>query len=367
MKINVMTLLFFLSSTLIAQEDYGIRKKLNEYSMQEISSVVIKSINRSFIEYKKHRITPKAYVDKVFLENENEKQIVHKYFEKTLSRPLANFYVNKKSQFVFKEKGVVLKFTLKQLFKSKVSINGKIVKIPTGKTFEETIFLLNSEIQNSLDSKKQTSNFTLINSVYADEAELDDRKVDSLYKSDKYVKNQTTQGLMLSLLLLYKDIGITESGFISNRKLKKNLVNYYNKISELAKSCHEEKVDTNGKFRPKSQVVKNLKAIDLVNEEIHRKDMMRTDWSSEINVFVWTRLKYTFKETRKSYNICKNNALKKIYADDMLCKNLEKLTDCLVAFRSSGKISEKRMEESEMSDLFSEDKGIDDINNLMER
>jgi len=359
----IISLLF--SGPLLAQEEYGITEKVKNYSVQEISSAMIKSINRSFVDYNKYRKTPNKYLEVVL--GKQDKLVIQKYFESSLKRPLPKLQMNKKSEFVFKQNNYVMKFTLDQLFKSTISINAKMVKVPTGKSLEETIFLLNSEIQNAVNTRKSTSSFSLIESTYATDSDLDDKKVKSLYNSDRFVSHQATQGLVLSLLLLYKDIGVSESGFIANRRLKKSLINFYNHISKLAKSCTEEKENTNGKFKSQSNVVKNLKAIDLVNAELHRKNMDRKEWSREISVFVWTRLKYNFKDPRRSFNICKSEPLIKVYKDANLCKNLEKLTNCLIAFRSSGKISETRLDETEMSNLFTNEYDIKNIDNLMER
>jgi len=205
----------------------------------------------------------------------------------------------------------------------------------------------------------------------------------SLYKKtsgDQFVSNQTTQGMILSIMLLFNKDSSTR-GFMIDSVLKENIKTLNIKIKELADSCTKEKDETNGEFTRRGIVVRDLKGIDLVNRALHRKGIKhgpeKAPWYNSVHDVTFYKYKYIYprpatdKNGRSSFNICKYSDTYKYYDDsvtpDQFCESVSELKSCLLSFQSSGKAPKAGLTDDEMSDLFYDFNDIEDIENLMRR
>jgi|GEM_PF-6372958 len=215
-----------------------------------------------------------------------------------------------------------------------------------------------------------------------------DIAIHSLYKqtsADSFVQNQTTQGMILSVMLLFNKEA-SNRAFMIDSVLKENIKTLNITIKELADSCTLEKNETHGQFKENSTVVKNMKGIDLVNRELHRKglkfgkhrksDPTKVRWFNNIHAITYYKYKYIYPRSSKdingisSFNICKYSDTYQYYDDikpEQLCKSVSELSSCLVALHSSGKAPNNGLNLAEMSQLFYDFMSIDDIEDLMSR
>lgn len=184
---------------------------------------------------------------------------------------------------------------------------------------------------------------------------------------------QASQAIPVAVLALFRDIGVTEDGFMSSRGRKKSLKAFSEKMSNLASECRLELERNQGQFSASSGTVRDLKALDLVNRELHRRKSAgnKNMWQEEIKMFLFLRFKVFYPNLRKgSFNFCKNGTLTNTFHDAALCGNIQQVKQCLTLFQKSPHVPQKRLSETELRSLFSTDGliyGIANIPDLMTR
>ncbi|WP_413699068.1 hypothetical protein ACLKMH_16160 [Psychromonas sp. KJ10-10] len=204
------------------------------------------------------------------------------------------------------------------------------------------------------------------------ENEIRDRFGYESYREVKHNIKQTKQVLLASLMANAGDLDLHQIANYENKKenLPANLKKLYKRIDDMANMCDEERVKTNGRFNNGSEATKMLTALDLTNEKINRLNSMGKIWWKEVDRLVWRRTSFHFDADAKSYNICRVERINKMYYDKNLCSNMEKLTQCLVDFRTSGRTSDKYLTDDQMDLLLDNplgrDYGQDDILNWIQ-
>jgi len=198
-------------------------------------------------------------------------------------------------------------------------------------------------------------------------------KVENLYKEEQEYSmrmygfkvnhniRQTKQVLLAAVMAISSDIYLEYMANYRNKRtsIPKNLKTLYTKIGKMAASCDRERRETGGKFVKGSEATKMLTALEVVNEKMNRIESVGKNWWGEIDDLVWQRTTFHFNPDYKSYNICKVKRIREMYEDKRLCDNLEKLTQCLVDFRTSGKVSNTRLNDEQMDLLIDNPRGRD--------
>ncbi len=394
--------MFVLTASGFAQENFGIKDKVENYLKVNTERIVGDEILSRINKYKKLESDPKKYYESLGL-TDSELKGFYKLFPGILKENLPKITLNKAGLLKLTYKDQSAHFTFSDLGKGHVYINNVLVKLPSDdvKSFPEYFNSFNKNLREATSKKTTFLNiirsFSLISSAnaqtiiyydeYVDESDLPKKnyldykdgddiphyhkdgydpkdKVDkNLYDDTDFAHNvnQTKQILLAAIMAISNDIKLYSEANWANKKknLPSNLKILYGKIDRMAKSCDKERLETNGKFREGSDTVKMLTALDLVNEKINRLDTMGKDWQSEVDELVWRRTSFHVDFNGKSFNICKSKKMKSIYFDPNLCSNLNKITQCLIDFRTSGKVSDKRLSDKEMDLLLENPTGRD--------
>ncbi|WP_417334830.1 hypothetical protein [Halobacteriovorax marinus] len=368
------------------QENFGIKGKVDRLVSRKITEIYSKEVIKRVESYNKLRHTPAKYFEQIGMGPAAVESFL-KAFPESKSRSLPELIIRESGILILRDRGNVVKFSFKSLSKREVYING--VKVNTPKMVNSDLDQFFKEFnQNMFDAFHKKVSFIdvlsniFIQSVYAQESDYlqlpDGKEVPhyrrkgydktkkpllSLYKNDNldYNVNQTNQVLLASIMAISADLELNDMANYRNKKvnLPANLKKLYKKIEDLANTCHSESVSTKGKFVEGSEATKMLTALDRVNERINRLENMSTLWWQELDELVWNRTSFHFDPDSKSYEICKVERIKEIYYDRNLCENMDKITDCLVAFRSSGRVNEKTLTDDQMDLLLENPAGRD--------
>jgi len=205
----------------------------------------------------------------------------------------------------------------------------------------------------------------------------EDKIIDNLYDNSDYNHNrrQTMQVLLASIMALNSDLDLNFQANYKEKKknLPENLKKLYDRIDELANSCNSFKDDParSGDIGSYNQAGQMLTALDRVNEKMNRIESVGKRWWGDINELVWQRTSFHFGPDAKSYNICRVKRISEIYEDKRLCNNLDKITNCLIEFRSSGRVSDKTLTDAQMQLLIynprARDHGQEDLIRWIEK
>ena len=393
--------LLFITST-FAQENFGVREKVNAYTEREIRKVLSKEFIQRLNKYKNLENNPRKYYESLSL-SESERKSFFKLFPKAIKEDLPKITLTKSGIITLTYKNETSHFTFSDLAKNQVYIKDVLVKLPVGdiKSFTQYFNIFNKNMNDAFSKKitfiKVLNFLNPVTHVHAmsgseylaipDGDELPIFKRQGYDKSEKIVNNlyddtdyrhnirQTKQVLLAAIIAISSDLNLD---FLANydekkKNLPNNLKMLYDRIHELASSCNNFKNDPSrkGDFASYNKASKMLTSLDLVNEKINRLESLGKDWWGEIDRVVWSRTSFSFNPDAKSYNICKVKRIAEIYEDKRLCGNLDKITNCLIEFQSSGRVSNKRLNDAQMDlvieNLGGEDYGQDDVIRWIEK
>ncbi|WP_372654619.1 hypothetical protein [Halobacteriovorax sp.] len=389
-------ILLFLSNS-FAQENFGMKEKVNSFAEKEVRKILTNEFISRLDKYKKLEKKPKEYYNSLGF-TEEERKAFFKFFPDALKEDLPSITLNKAGLITLTYKGESAHFSFSDLAKSQVYIKNKLVKLPVGnvKNFTEYFNIFNENMYKSFNEKSvffkaleliipNASAQTISGEEYLSipdgksvpeyNREGWDRndKVENLYKEEQehsmrmygfkvnHNIRQTKQVLLAAVMAISSDIYLD---FMANYKNKRtaipnNLKTLFTKIGKMAATCDEERRETGGKFVKGSEATKMLTALEVVNEKMNRIESVGKNWWGEIDDLVWQRTTFHFNPDYKSYNICKVKRITEMYEDKKLCDNLEKLTQCLVDFRTSGKVSNTRLNDEQMDLLIDNPRGRD--------
>ncbi len=390
----ILTIFITLSlCTTYGQENFGMKEKVNGFVEKKITNIFNKEVLKRLENYNNLRENPRKYFSSIGISSVEMDALI-KIFPELKTRSLPRMIMRDSGIFTVRDRGSVVKFSFKSLAKSEVYINGVKVILPDMKSssFGEYVKSFNSNMYKAFNKKTSflyfLNSFKLISSVNAQEIDYLDIKdgddvphyhkmghdpsakiIKNLYDDSEFAHNvnQTKQVLLAAIMAISNDIKLFSDANWENKKfnLPNNLKILYGKIDKMANLCEKESINTNKKFNNPGPATEMLTALDLVNEKINRLDTMGKDWKSEVDDLVWRRTSFHVDFNAKSFNICNDERIKKIHYDPNLCSNLDKITQCLIDFRSSGRVSEKRLDDSLMDKLLEnptgKDYGQDDI------
>ncbi|GEM_PF-2890684 len=398
---KALLVLCLLVSNIVAQENFGIKEKVNTFTENKIRHLLVKEFMSRLEKFKDLENNPKKYYKSLGLHPVEEKYLF-KIFPKAAEAKLPKMTLSKTGEIRLTYNKQVAHFTLKDLKDRQVHIDGKTIKLPKRdfENFVDYYTEFNINVYDAFNKKTTRFNFLktlhLIDSVHADEGSdylnLPDWEEVPQYQRQGWDKNdatpnlysdmekkierkfgkkaalairhnyrQTKQVLLASVMALAGDLELEEMANYDNKKvnLPKNLKKLYKHIDKIANVCDKERIETNGKFRNGSDATKMLTALDLVNEKINRLSSMGKAWWLEVDNLVWGRTSFHPNPDGKSYNICLVKRIQQIYYDKNLCSNMEKLTKCLVDFRTSGRVSENYLSDEQMDLLLENPLGKD--------
>ncbi|PIK15271.1 hypothetical protein [Halobacteriovorax sp. JY17] len=394
MKI-ILTLFLTLSVfSSLAQENFGIKEKVDRLVSRKITDIYSKEIVSRIENYNALRANPREYFESVGIES-SEIEAAFKIFPELTKNSLPELIIRKSGILVLRDRGNVVKFTFKSLASREVYINGVKIKTPKMTKYKFGQFFKDfSDNMYEGFNKKTTfmmfiNSLSLIPSVHAQESDYlnlpdgeevphyhrkgyspKDKIIDNLYSDEKFRHNvkQTSQVLLAGIMALAGDLELEQVANYENKKenLPANLKKLYKHIDKLANMCDEELAKPESKlFTENNDATKMITALDRINEKINRLDSMGKSWWNEVDRLVWRRTSFHFDADAKSYNICHVERIKKIYEDKNLCGNMEKISNCLIKYRSTGRVSEKTLTDDQMDLLLDHplgrDHGQDDV------
>ena len=396
MKLILTILLTLLILPVSAQENFGIKGKVNRLVGRKMTAAYSREVVSRIETYNKLRHTPQKYFKSIGMSSKEIDMLV-KALPELKVRSLPELIVRKSGILILRDRGSVVKFSFKSLSKREIYINGIKVKTPKMEAhkFNKYFKDFNKNMYQAFNQKTtfvDILNFLLpISSVNAqsgidylnipDGDELphykregydkNDKEINNLYDDTEFKHNirQTKQVLLAAIMAISSDL---ELDFLANyedkkKNLPENLKKLFDRIGKLANSCDSFKNDPakSGDFASYNEAGKMLTSLDLVNEKINRIESLGKDWWGEIDRLVWSRTSFHFNPDAKSYNICKADRITEMYKDEKLCENMDKITTCLIEFRSSGRVSDKRLTDDQMDlvieNLGGEDYGQDDV------
>ncbi|WP_372654618.1 hypothetical protein [Halobacteriovorax sp.] len=384
--------IFFLFSILSSygQENFGIKGKVDRLVGRQITSIYSNEVIARIENYNKLRNTPKKYFESIGMNPQEINGLIGALPE-LKTRSLPELLIRKSGILILRDRGSVIKFTFKSLGKREIYING--IKVKTPKMVDEkfnSYFKSFNENMYSAFNKKTTfiQILHLLNPIVSVQAgagedylnikdgtevphynregyDRSDKEIHNLYDNTDFNHNvrQTKQVLLAAIMTISSDL---ELSFMANYRNKKqelpdNLKKLYDKIDKLANSCNSFKEDPSkiGDVASYNQASRMLTSLDLVNEKMNRIESVGKNWWGEIDDLVWQRTSFHFNPDAKSYNICKVDRIREIYEDKNLCDNMDKITNCLIEFRSSGRVSDKRLTDDQMDLLIDNPRGRD--------
>ncbi|ATH07485.1 hypothetical protein BIY24_05865 [Halobacteriovorax marinus] len=384
--------LFFLVSQIYAQENFGIEEKVNSVAKRGVRRILVQDFIAKLEKFRNHENKPKEYYESLGL-NKRELGLLLGATPIVLKNNLPKMSLTKNGIITFTYKNKTASFSIDDLNKHQIRIEGRVVALPSYEIKEFDKYILDFHKNIAKAFPKKVSLMNLFNELFliqsanaqyysAEEMsgeeylnlpdnrdvpyfsrkgwEKDKPVIRALYENSNldYNVNQTLQVLTVAIMAISVDLGLNDMANFRNKKknLPENLKKFYKRIDEMATTCDKEKLETNGKFREGSDATNMLIALDRVNERINRLENMSTLWWQELNPLLWNHTSFRFDPDSKSYNICLVKRIKEIYHDPKLCDNLDKITKCLIAFRSSGRVIDKTLTDDQM-DLLLENYG----------
>lgn len=391
---KILILLLFVSTS-FGQENFGMREKVNSFAEKEVRKILTDEFIRRLDKYKQLESNPKEYYNSLGL-TAKEKETFLSYFPKALKENLPKITLNKAGLITLTYKDETAHFSFSDLSKNQIYIQNTLVKLPTGdiKNFTQYFNMFNENMYQAFSNKttfiKVLNIFSLVPSVQAESEYLNipdrrsvphyykegwDKEDDtpSLYKEEEEIAErmfgfrirhnikQTKQVLLAAVMAINSDLELKTQANYENKKiaLPNNLRILYNRIGKMAKMCDSERIETGGKFKEGSEATKMLTALELVNEKINRMESLGKSWFSEIDELIWMRTSMHFTPNVKSFNICKIERIREMYEDKNLCDNMNKLAQCLIDFRTSGKVSNTRLTDEQMDLVIDNPGGLD--------
>lgn len=395
MKILKALFTYLLIFSALGQEDFGIKEKVDRLVSRKITNLYSKEVVNRIKNYNKLRTNPKKYFESIGIAAV-EISAMFKVMSELKTKSLPELIIRESGILTLRDKGSVVKFSFKSLADREVYING--VKVKTPKMTKYKFGQYFSDFSESMFEgfNKKTSFVNLLNTltfiptVHADEGSdylnlpdgeevphyqrqgysPKDKIIDNLYSNAKFRHNvrQTSQVLLAGIIALASDLELDEMANYENKKvqLPKNLKILYKHIDKLAKMCEEELLRPESKlFSEDTEATRMITALDRINEKLNRLDSMGKAWWNEVDTLVWTRTSFHFNPDAKSYNICHVERIKQIYEDKNLCGNMEKISNCLIKYRSTGRVSDKTLTDDQMDLLLEnplgKDYGQDDV------
>lgn len=388
MKYIITTFLFLSIFSSYGQENFGIKEKVNRMVGRKLTDIYSKEVVRRIENYNNLRTNPKKYFESVGMDAKVIEGLI-KNLPELKTRSLPELVIRKSGIAILRDRGSVIKFSFKSLSKREIYINGIKVKTPKMEKdhFNKYFKNFNQNMYKAFNEKTSFINIlNLINPILSVHAESDylnipdGREVphyqregydpnefvyDNLYDDTEFKHNvkQTKQVLLAAIMAISSDL---ELSFMANYRNKKkelpdNLRKLYERIDQLANSCNNFKNDPSrkGDIESYNEATKMLTSLDLVNEKMNRMESLGKSWWGEIDDLVWMRTSMHFNPSAKSYNICKAERIKQIYEDKNLCENMNKITNCLIEFRSKGRVSDKRLSDEQMDLLIDNPRGRD--------
>ena len=398
---KLLIVLLFITNT-FAQENFGVREKVNSYAEKEVRKALTQEFARKLDKYKRLEKNPKKYYDSLAL-SEKERKSFYKLFPKALKEDLPKITLSKTGVVTLKYKDGTAHFSFDDLANNQIYIKDILVKLPVGgsKTFTEYFNIFNKNMYKAFT--KKTTFFKVINFLNpipvanamtgSEYLNIPDGEMVPKFKRQGYDKRdeivhnlhddtdfkhnvrQTKQVLLAAIIGLHSDLDLHRFANYQNKKqyLPANLKMIYDRIHELASSCNNFKTDTSrsGDLANYNEASKMLAALDVVNEKMNRLESLGKDWWAHMNRLVWTRTSFTFDPDAKSYNICRVKRISEIYEDKRLCDNLDKITHCLIDFRSSDRVIDRRLNDDQMYKIIDssalEEYGQDDVIKWIEK
>ena len=395
----LLTLSIF-SST--AQENFGIKGKVNRLVGRKMTAIYTDEVVRRIESYNTLRHTPKKYFESIGMSKREIDSLVTALPELKV-RSLPKLIIRKSGILILRDRGSVVKFSFKSLGKREIYINGIKVKTPEMKSrkFEKYFKDFNKNMYTAFNQKttfvdilnflipisstNAQSGIDYLNIPDGDEVphykregyDKSDKEVNNLYDDTDFKHNirQTKQVLLAAIMAISSDLELEYwANYVDKKKsLPGNLKKLFTRIDKLASSCESFKNDPSksGDFASYNDAGRMLTSLDLVNEKMNRIESLGKDWWSEIDSLVWKRTSFHFNPDAKSYNICKADRISEMYKDEKLCENMDKITNCLIEFRSSGRVSDKTLTDEQMDlmieNINGKDYGQDDVIRWIEK